>query len=309
MIMIERILRKIFKPLINYSNDGLRKLIGESALNSAKSARGTYKYLWDSEVKVFSQWGEDGILDYLFDISGISKPKIIEFGVGNFDECNSRFAAEHRNASVYAIDMRTDLKSNISRLDLNWKNEIFAFEDFITPESAKKHFEDAIELFGKIDLLSIDIDGNDYWILDSLDLSKVDILVCEYNPIYGSKAAVTILRKDDFDRSKEHPSWLHYGMSLMAAINVMERNGLVFVGSNRVGNNAFFVNKMISMKLDFKLPNKKKLDHFVDWRIRESRDNLGRLNYLSGHSRLEEISDCKVVNLKNNKLISVSEIF
>lgn len=308
MIMIERILRKIFKPSINYSNDGLRKLIGESALNSAKSARGTYKYLWDSEVKVFSQWGEDGILDYLFDISGISKPKIIEFGVGNFDECNSRFAAEHRNASVYAIDMRTDLKSNISRLDLNWKNEIFAFEDFITPESAKKHFEDAIELFGKIDLLSIDIDGNDYWILESLDLSKVDILVCEYNPIYGSKAAVTILRKDDFDRSKEHPSWLHYGMSLMAAINVMERNGLVFVGSNRVGNNAFFVNKMISMKLDFKLPNKQKLDHFVDWRIRESRNLSGELNYLFGEEKLKAISKCKVLNLETNSIMLVGKL-
>ena len=308
MRIVEKILRKISKLSVTGSNIELRKLIGESAINSAKSARGTYKHLWDSEVKVFSQWGEDGILDYLFDISGITKPKIIEFGAGNFDECNSRFAAEHRNASVYAIDMRTDLKNNISQLDLSWKNEIFAVEDFITPESAKKHFNEAIGLFGKINLLSIDIDGNDYWILDALDLSKVDILVCEYNPIYGPKAAVTIPRKDDFDRSKAHYSWLYYGMSLMAAINVMERNGLIFVGSNRVGNNAFFVNSLIAKNINFDLPKKEALEIYTDWRIRESRNQSGTLSYLFGKERFSAISECKVLNLETNSILSVSDL-
>lgn len=308
MRLAKRILRKILKPSVDNSNDKLRKLIGESALISAKSARSTYKFLWDSEVKVFSQWGEDGILDYLFDISGIAKPKIIEFGAGNFNECNSRFAAEHRNASVYAIDMRTDLKSNISQLDLSWKNEIFAVEDFITPESAIKHFKEAQGLFNNINLLSIDIDGNDYWILDALDLSKVDILVCEYNPLYGPKAAVTIPRKDDFDRSKAHSSWLHYGMSLMAAINVMERNGLIFVGSNRVGNNAFFVNAKIVENINFEIPNKNTLEHFVDWRIRESRNLSGELSYLFGEEKLKAISKCKVLNLETNFIMLVGEL-
>ena len=308
MRIVEKILRKISKLSVTGSNNELRKLIGESAIICAKSARGTYRHLWDSEVKVFSQWGEDGILDYLFDISGITKPKIIEFGVGNFDECNSRFAAEHRNASVYAIDMRTDLKSNISQLDVNWKNEIFPVEDFITPESAKKHFNEAIGLFGKINLLSIDIDGNDYWILDALDLSNVDILVCEYNPIYGPKAAVTIPRKDDFDRSKAHYSWLYYGMSLMAAINVMERNGLIFVGSNRVGNNAFFVNSLIAKNINFDLPKKEALEIYTDWRIRESRNQSGTLSYLFGKERFRAISECKVLNLETNSILSVSDL-
>ena len=94
----------------------------------------------------------------------------------------------------------------------------------------------------------------------------------------------------------------------MAAINVMERNDLIFVGSNRVGNNAFFVNEKIAKNINFEIPNKNTLEHFVDWRIRESRDNLGNLSYLSGHSRHEEISNCEIFNLGNSKIIKVREI-
>ena len=136
----------------------------------------------------------------------------------------------------------------------------------------------------------------------------MDILVCEYNPIYGPKAAVTIPRKDDFDRSKAHYSWLYYGMSLMAAINVMERNGLIFVGSNRVGNNAFFVKSLIAKNINFDLPKKEALEIYTDWRIRESRNQSGTLSYLFGKERFSAISECKVLNLETNSILSVSDL-
>jgi hypothetical protein len=114
-------------------------LQANAAINASKAARNTYRYLWDAEVRVFSQWGEDGILDYLFDITDISKPRILEFGAGNFTECNSRFAAEFRNASAYLVDMRDDLVENAKQLDVYWRNAIFPNQDFITPKSAQKH--------------------------------------------------------------------------------------------------------------------------------------------------------------------------
>ena len=286
----------------------LRMLAASSAINASKAARGTYEHLWDAEVKVFSQWGEDGILDYLFDLIGATKPRIIEFGVGDFTECNSRFAAEHRNASVYAIDMRDDLVKKVQNLDVFWKNTIFPICDFITPETAKKHQEVAEYKFGGIDLISLDIDGNDYWVLQNLDFSNVQIVVCEYNPLYGSNTACTVERNDFFDRTKEHFSWLHYGMSLRAAIDLLSLSELTFIGTNRAGNNAFFIKQEFVKSLDFELPNNNELDEFVDWRVRESRDMNGNLSFLSKTDALKIISNCRITNTATSETYSVGQI-
>ena len=94
----------------------------------------------------------------------------------------------------------------------------------------------------------------------------------------------------------------------MAAINVMERNGLIFVGSNRVGNNAFFVNSLIAKNINFDLPKKEALEIYTDWRIRESRNQSGTLSYLFGKERFSAISECKVLNLETNSILSVSDL-
>jgi hypothetical protein len=286
----------------------LRMLAASSAINASKAARGTYEHLWDAEVKVFSQWGEDGILDFLFDLIGAAKPRIIEFGAGDFTECNSRFAAEHRSASVYAIDMREDLIQKVKNLDVFWRNTIFPVCDFITPETAKKHQEIAESKFGGIDLISLDIDGNDYWVLQSLDFNNVQIVVCEYNPLYGSNLACTVERNDFFDRTKEHFSWLHYGMSLRAAIDLLALSELTFIGTNRPGNNAFFIKQEFVKSLNFKLPNYNQLDEFVDWRVRESRDLNGNLSFLSKLDAIKAISECKIMDLTTSETYSVGQI-
>jgi hypothetical protein len=283
-------------------------LQASAAINASKAARNTYKYLWDSEVRVFSQWGEDGILDYLFDITDISKPRILEFGAGNFTECNSRFTAEYRNASAYLVDMRDDLVEHTKQLEIYWRNSIFPNQDFITPESAQQHLQKARQHMGGVDVISLDIDGNDYWVLEALDLSEVSIVVCEYNPIYGATGSYTVKRDDNFDRTKAHFSWLHYGMSLKAAIDLLSNQGLVFIGSNRVGNNAFFLKDSHLKHIPFPIPNHQKLDSFVDWRVRESRDENGCLSYLSLQEAREILCDLEVINLQTEKTIKIISI-
>ena len=294
---------------LRIQNELASKLLGaSSAINASKAARSTYRYLWDAEVRVFSQWGEDGILEYLFDLVGLHKPKIVEFGAGNFSECNSRFAAEYRNASVYAVDMREDLVQEVQSLDIYWRNSIYPVCDFITPDSAKMHQRLAEQKLGGIDCISIDIDGNDYWVLQSLNLSNVQVVVCEYNPLYGANLACTIEKNDFFDRTKEHFSWLHYGMSLRAAIDLLGISDFVFVGSNRAGNNAFFIKKNYADLLSFDLPDICQLRDFVDWRIRESRDEHGNLSYLTKEEAISIISDCKLVNIATLESAQVKQL-
>ena len=88
-------------------------LMGQAALIAQRSARSCVKELWDAEISVFSQWGEDGILDFLCEITGLSHPRAIEFGAGDFSECNTRGLAVYRQASVMAVDAREDLLTSI----------------------------------------------------------------------------------------------------------------------------------------------------------------------------------------------------
>ena len=125
MNKILRFLLNLIKKINNESIVSLKLMIGQSAVLSSRASSSKFTNLWDAEVKVFSQWGEDGILDFICETLKISKPKFVEIGAGNFHECNSRFLAESRNASVVAIDARTDLVTEVKKMTVFWKTHIF----------------------------------------------------------------------------------------------------------------------------------------------------------------------------------------
>ena len=306
--LLKYLKRFVFKQNLNFNINYMKLLWGQQAIIASRSLYPNLKKLHDAEVKVFSQWGEDGILDYLFTKLEISKPKMVEFGVGVFDECNSRFTAEFRNASVYMVDLNNDLTTSVLNTEIYWKNQLFPVIDHITPNNALNHLKTAKNLMGGVDMLSLDIDGNDYWVLKALDLEAVSIVICEYNPIYGGEIECTIERNDEFDRVQAHYSWLHYGMSLKAALSLMRNKGFIFIGSNRAGNNAFFLKKELIHLLGITLPDENNLNDFIDWRVRESRDINGNLNYKNLQDSRKEIANCTVLDLQNSEVIRVSQI-
>ena len=237
--------------------------------------------IWDMEFKVYSQWGEDGILSFLCDELEISKPRMIEFGAGDFTECNSRFLAKYRNASVVLVDVRKDLLDSVSDTDLKWQTSVYGITDWITPNNVNQLARHAKELIGEIDVVSLDLDGNDYWVAEALNFESTRIVVVEYNPIFGGARSVTVPRDDMFDRTAAHFSNLYYGASLNAFIGLFSRKGFDFVGTNRVGNNAFFVAKKYTNQLNLVIPDISNLTRYVDWRVRESRNEKGELTFLS----------------------------
>jgi hypothetical protein len=293
-------------PLSLSTSDKL--LVASSSVNSMRARRSDIKQLWDSEIKVFSQWGEDGILTYLLDSIGIPKPKILEIGAGNFEECNSRFQAEFRNASVYLVDQRPDLKPNCESLEVYWKTVILPFNDYVTPLNINSHISLAKQLLSGLDVFSLDIDGNDYWVLLDADLSDIAVVICEYNPLFGSKFSVTVPRDDQFTRESKHFSWLYYGMSLRACVSLLSKKGFTFCGTNLAGNNAFFVNNQNVKFLTLDVPLHNDLSKFTDWRIRESRDVHGKLSFLYGDKRFAEIKNLKVVNTDSNELVELHSV-
>jgi len=303
--VILRSIRK-FKSYLANDISNFHFLVGQSAILTSRLMSERFQNLWDAEVRVFSQWGEDGILDYLCESLDLSKPKILEVGAGNFNECNSRFLAENRNASVVAVDGRDDLVSSMNQNSLKWKNHVFSMQEWITPVNINNVISTARESMLGIDIFSLDLDGNDYWILEAANLQNVSVVVVEYNPLFGSKLAVSVPRDDKFSRTTKHYSWLYYGASLCAFIYILAQKGFVFVGSNRVGSNGFFVRKDLVKNISLSPPVDLALH--TDWRIRESRDKTGKLNYLSNGERINQIELMPLVNVKDGSELRVKDL-
>ena len=248
---IHRLLNNIYlliKGFLSSEINNFKFALGQSAILASRQSYSKVKNLWDAEVKVYSQWGEDGILDYICEIVELAKPRVLEIGAGNFLECNSRFIAEFRNASVVAVDARADLL-NAPLHSLKWKNNIELVNEWITPDNINSIIELAERNMNSVDIFSLDLDGNDYWILESANLSQFKIVVVEYNALFGPSYEVTVPRNDKFERYKEHVSGLYYGASLKAFVELLKLKGFTFIGTNRSCVNAFLSKGIYTVNL------------------------------------------------------------
>lgn len=192
------------------------------------------------EFKVFSQFGEDGIIQYLINNLEISNKIFVEFGVENYEECNTRFLLQNNNWQGYVYDANLENIKYIKSQEYYWKYKIEAAQKFITKENINEIFLES-KINSKIGLLSIDIDGNDYWVLENINSICPDIIVAEFNPYFGSKNSVTLKYNDKFVRPSKGINKLIYGCSIVALENLCKKKGyeLVYISCN--GNNAFFV--------------------------------------------------------------------
>lgn len=258
------------------------------------------KALHETEFKVFSQWGDDGIIQYLINYLDIENKVFIEFGVEDYLEANTRFLLMNNNWSGLVMDGSSSNISKIKKSEIYWKYDLIAKSAFITAENINQLIEE--EGFnGEIGLLHIDIDGNDYWIWKALKVVKPVIMIVEYNSVFGCERAITIPYKSDFVASNSHFSYLYFGVSILSLCDLAKENGYSFVGSNSAGNNAYFVkNEFLK---DLKPLTAK--EGFVASKFRQSRDEKGELNYLRGEEILKSIQGLPVFNTRNNEVESL----
>ena len=117
---------------------------------------------------------------------------------------------------------------------------------------------------------------------------------------------MTVPRDDAFDRTKAHFSWLYFGASLQAFGELFRQRGFALVGVNRVAHNAFFVRN--DRVADVGLPSVTPGDYlaFTDWRLRESRDESGKLSYVSGAERVALIAGLPLVDVVSGERLDVA---
>jgi len=259
----------------------------------------------NAEFQVFSQFGEDGIIQFLVQRVPIENEVFVEFGVADYRESNTRFLLVHDNWRGLIMDSDESMQEFLRSTGLAWRHSIDAKRAFIDRDNINDLIRTA-GIEGDIGLLSVDLDGNDYWVLDAIDVVTPRILVAEYNSTFGAEAAVTVPYDPGFVRGEKHWSWLFWGASLTALTRLAAEKGYALVGGNRAGNNAFFVRRDVLGAI----PEVGVERAYVASRFRESRSRAGELSYVSSHEQaLRLMGDMPLVDVESGSELAVAERF
>lgn len=207
------------------------------------------KRLNKHEFQVYSQSGEDGIIQEIFRRIGTTNKTFVEFGAGNGLENNSAYLLLNNWKGywmecddTHAENIESGLKELIANKSLVFKRTL------INAENIEPLFNE-LGVPKEFDLMSVDIDGNDYWVWKSISHYKPRVVAIEYNAFLGPQIEWTIAYKSDFAKDKDR----YWGASLKLLEQLGKQKGYCLVGCSYSGVNAFFVREDL-VKSDFLEP-------------------------------------------------------
>jgi hypothetical protein len=287
--------RETFSTLLS-----LNRILDEMRLNqgillAAQQAQSTSKRLRDYEFKVYSQWSEDGILQFLTRVIDIPNKTFIEFGVENFYESNCRFLMVKDDWSGFVIDGSAKHLERLRKSHFFWRHDLRARNAFITRENINSLLAES-GFAEDLGILSVDIDGNDYFVLEAITGFRPRILICEYNTVFGATRKITVPYDPAFYRTTKHYSNLYFGASLSAMTHLAAKRGYSLVGINTA--NAFYVrNDLLNDRVEVVTPEQV----YFPSKERQSRDPQGNPTYLAGDDRLAILKGMPVVNVETGQ--------
>jgi hypothetical protein len=217
------------------------------------------------ELSIFSQNGEDGILFFLFSLLGTTNRYFVEFGIEDGRECNTGNLSINfgwrglliEGSAQQAVRARAYYAQRLGER----REEVRIVNAFVQPDNINMLFRDN-GVPAEIDLLSIDIDGNDYWVWEALSATSPRVVVVEYNASLGAERSLSTQYDALFDRWKKHESGYYHGASLAAFDKLAKARGYVLVGCDSRGINAFFARQDVADKLPALMPQQAFFAHY-----------------------------------------------
>jgi hypothetical protein len=205
--------------------------------------------LRDHELSIYSQEGVDGLLLRIFSKIGVARRRFVEIGCGDGRECNTANLSLNLGWSGLLIDSDelrlASARRFYARMLQHKSADVRIIDSHLTRENVNQVVASAGQS-GEIDLLSIDVDGNDYWIWKALTAVEPRVVVAEYNASFGPEQAVTVPYDPSFDCSRAHPSRFYHGASLAALAKLGAEKGYALVAVESQGVNAIFVRQELA---------------------------------------------------------------
>lgn len=204
-----------YYKLARYAGKNIRGAVLRRSLGSKKIGR-----LEDFEQRFDSQNGEDGMLAATFRKIGTTDKYCVEFGI-HPDEGNSVYLAKHGWQCLW-MDGKGD-GARVKKEIITADNINALFEKYSVPE--------------EFDLLSIDIDSNDYWVWKALGGYRPRVVVIEYNASVPPTESKTVA----YDPALTWDGTNYFGASLLALQKLGAEKGWTLVATDTTGTNAFFI--------------------------------------------------------------------
>lgn len=224
-----------------------------------------------AEYQVFSQNGEDGIIQEIFNRIGYTNKYFVEFGVENGLECNSMNLLYKQWKGLWIEGSPECVKEINGRFkDLISNGQLQIKNQFITAENIESIFSSA-NIPAEPDMLSIDIDYNDYYVWKAITNYKPRVIVIEYNSIFRPDTHFIV----PYNAERTWDKTSYFGASLLALEQLGNDKGYNLVGCSFTGSNAFFVRKDLTADL-FEAP------YTAENHYEQNRDYL---YYKAGHPK------------------------
>jgi len=254
MQKIKKLIKKVFRTIGNlFMGDLENKLISiDNGITSVKNILidsfikhnlfenpkySDHKRLNKYEYQVYSQSGEDGIIQEIFGRIGTANKFFVEFGVEGGLECNSLLLLLQGWTGCWIDGSENhvaEIKHKFAPL-INDK-KLMVKQAHITAENIEGLLE-SMPVPHEFDLLSIDIDRNDYWVWKAIAGFSPRVVIIEYNAIF--KPPVEFIVK--YEAAKTWGGTSHFGASLKSLEILGSEKGYKLVGCNFLGANAFFI--------------------------------------------------------------------
>jgi hypothetical protein len=198
----------------------------------------------DVEFRSYSQNGEDGILLFILALVGMKTRRCVEICAGDGIECNSANLILNHGFEGLLVD-GDDANVATANHFYGLHRDTYAFapravRQWIARESVDRFLREQ-GMAGEIDLLTIDIDGNDYWIWQAIECVSPRVVVVEYENAWGPDEAMTMRYDSGYVWRIEEPGMPHSGASLAAFAKLARAKGYRLVGCQSRCFNAFFV--------------------------------------------------------------------
>jgi hypothetical protein len=222
--------------------------------------------LSEVEFRTFSQNGEDGILQYIFAVIGTHDRRAVEICAGDGIECNTANLIINHGWKGLLVDGQKDLVRKGTRLYAMLADTFIRPPTFVHAWITADNVNQIIQgsgFAGELDLLSLDLDGVDYWIWKAIDCVQPRVLVVEYNGLWSDRHAVSVPYRPDFRLDFSRVP-LYCGASLGAFVKLGHERGYRLIGCERNQVNAFFVRADVASDLLPEVPAAQCLSHAID---------------------------------------------
>jgi hypothetical protein len=240
-----------------------------------------YARISDAGFRCYSQFEEDGILLYVLTTIGFKTKKVVEMCCGTGDECMATNLILNHGFQGVLFDGD---EWNIARANIFFRSKKDCLltpprlvHSWITKDNVN-HLLRQNEAVGEVDLFSLDMDGNDYYIWEAISEISPRLCIFETHNIIPDDLSITIPYQPQFSCTEKHGHEQEFrSVSLLAMTKLSEKKGYRLIGAHKHGFNALFLRNDIG------------LDFFPTVSIAEVHDNLWTRNGQS--ERWKQVED------------------